>query len=455
MLRSLLRAVTDFSFLFTFLSILFREEVGKEFLLFIFLVAIAVSFLGTFLRSKLKLWPALMMVFFPLLLNAGSSEAATLILISFIVTLLFIMNDRGGLDYFYQIKEFHLIIRVMVLYLAVTILLSGFSILEDRVIQYVIVYVLNTSVLLRILRHDEYLAENTKNRVYNIRLAAGSLILSLVLSVEWVRESLAQAAWGTYAFLAQVFFRIVYTPLFLIYTAVDAFFTFLFGRFTPPKTVPPETDTSGVAGTYRNYNEGFERIGSSPYLRYLPGILLFLLAGYVLYRLFKRKHAFSYTEGAYSEEREIIEKKGNLGRLLRRDRDKDTVRGRYRRYLQSLTVEPPIRTSDTSLDILRKVEKELAKAGATGGSGVSGGTRVSNETKDSGRTRIPTGTIEERPEAMNLHERIRNIYVKVRYGEETLTRDEEISFKETVEHMVKDQEERAARAKAGRKKQGR
>ncbi|HSP48477.1 MAG TPA: hypothetical protein VLN47_10425 [Clostridiaceae bacterium] len=436
MLRSLLRAITDFSFLFSFLSILFREEVDNGLLLVIFLVAITVSFAGTLLRHRSRLWPVVMILFVPLLLNAGSSEAATLILVSAIVSLLFIVNERGRLDYFYQIKEFHLIIRGMVLYLAVTILLSGFSILEDRVIQYVIVYVLNTSVLLRILRHDEYLAGNTRNRIYNMRLAAGSLFLSLVLSIESVREFLARAAGVSYTFLADVFFRIVYTPLFLIYTVVDAFFTFIFSRFTPPQTVAPETDTSGVAGMYRNYNEGFEIIGTSPYLRFLPGILLLLLISYVLYRLFKRKRAFSYTEGAYSEEREIIEKKGKTGLFSRRDRD--SVRGRYARYLQSLKKETPIRPSDTSRDVLSKIQKELVDSASPGGVAAH-----------EGENRSMAG------ESLDTHERIRNAYVKVRYGEEILTGEEEDAFKEAVDRVVKARETKAAGAKRNRKRHAR
>jgi hypothetical protein len=436
MLRSLLRSITDFSFLFAFLSILFRDEVTTGLLLVIFMAGITVSFLGSLLRAKSRLWPVVMLVFVPLLTRSQNAETATLILVSGIVSLLFIANDRGSLDYFYQIKEFHLVIRGMVLYLAVTILLSGFRILEERVIQYVIVYVLNTSVLLRILRHDEYLAGNTRNRIYNMRLAAGSLLLSLVLSVERVREFLAMAAGVSYSFLADVFFRIIYTPLFLVYTVVDAFLTFIFSRFTPPQTVPQETDTSGVAGMYRNYNEGFEIIGTSPYLRFLPGIFLLLLIGYVLYRLFKRKRAFSYMEGAYSEEREIIEKKGKPGLFSRRD--KDSVRGRYARYLQSLKRETPIRPSDTSRDVLSKIQKELVDSVSPGG-----------VPAQEGENRSRTG------ETLDTHERIRNAYVKVRYGEEILTGEEEDAFKEAVDRVVKARETKAAGAKGNRKRHAR
>lgn len=450
MLRTLLRAITDFSFLFSFLSILFRDEVGNGLLLVIFLAAIAVSFLGTLLRPRSRLWPVVMVIFIPLLLNAGSAEAATLILVSTIVSLLFIVNDRGGLDYFYQIKEFHLVLRAMALYLAVTILLSGFSILEDRVIQYVIVYVLNTSVLLRILRHDEYLAGNARNRVYNMRLAAGSLFLSLVLSVEQVREFLARAAGVSYAFLSEIFFRVVYTPLFLIYTAVDAFFTFIFSRFTPPRTVPPETDTSGVAGMYRNYNEGFEIIGTSPYLKFLPGLLLFLLTGYVLYRLFKRKRAFRYTEGAYSEEREIIEKKGKTGLFSRRDRD--SVRGRYARYLQSLNREIPIRPSDTSMDVLAKVEKTLIRPEDRSGQKTGKDLHPRSQNGNPAKTDERVTRAGETPD---VHARIRSTYVKVRYGEENLTGEEEAAYKEAVDGVLKTHETRAADAKGNRKRHAR
>ncbi|MGC9064310.1 MAG: hypothetical protein ACP5JL_06510 [bacterium] len=345
----------------------------------IFVELVLLSLLSQGLHNRIFRSLVFLMMIIPVIFFNSLADRL-LISIAYLYTLYINFRGLTKITYGGSIDGFKSALRIMVIIISISILLSIISpfklILFNRLVfPYFMVYLVTSIILLRTLRYLEYNPANREMDRINLRYSAAIISISFLLSLEPVRGVLFKGI--SYVFRLSVeIISIVFTGILWVFGYI---FELLFGiigrkntfklkiyglenkellsgnlkigsRMGLMKQVEKNTSSSGV----------IDRV-----LLAMAGTIILAIVLYIIVRLFQ-KYTYNRKEKKedYVEVKEFIlrEAKGTnlLERFLSVVRPKNSlekIRLYYRRYLQACKGKGiELRDSDTTLEIYKKSE---------------------------------------------------------------------------------------------------
>ena len=388
----LLSAISYFSFVFTILCYILPFATVKNFIL-MYILAVFVGYIGLYLKEKGKHYlftGALMgipIIFF--------REERSLIFVFVLVFSFYyyLKKSAGKNDYGAFVENFKKGLSVFVFLIGISILIGTINLLSKFSAHYMIIYFLSTVVLVRSLRHIQYSKDIERINKLNIRYSILITEISLILSVEEVREAIFHGLKVGYEFFVDIFMK-AFSWLFIGVGYIGLLFTKIFkwmfqrGENKGVKIEPPEPI---------EIEEHIEKLATLPpilktILSIVFKVLLILLVLYIIVKVLKQNRTGKRVEEEYLEEREFIslEKKKEKRRrsIFKPKESRELIRYYYKKFLDKcIGKNVPISKADTTFDINKKAEKIYNRG---------------------------------------LIDKFRDIYVKTRYGEKKVE-DEELA----------------------------
>ncbi|MCX7795388.1 MAG: hypothetical protein N2380_02555 [bacterium] len=367
-----------FGFLLSSIGIFNNTEIYNTELLYVWVIL--TSFLIYRLSSK-KVFTILLSVlpFLPVLFMRDSLNI-TFISIVGIYNLYLLSRIVRRLTYGSSVEEFEKVIPIVIIITIISVAVSlafpdKAMIYNRSVLPYFVVYLVSTVILLRTLRYIEYSStENKDMNKVNLFYSVGIITISFLLSLPTVRAILWRGISVGFTYVISSFLMGLAWLVFGVFYLFDKIISLLGRFFKPVKRELPEIKMDEL--TKRIFNmarteEGkklLERKNTTSnvnqILLIIFSIVIILLITYIVYTLFKRYESrHKPREEDYIETKEFItikkeEGSGVLKRILERLRPKDPVekiRLYYKRYLlMCKEKEVGLRDSDTTLDIYSK-----------------------------------------------------------------------------------------------------
>ena len=242
---------------------------------------------------------------------------------------------------------------------------------------------------MRHLEHDSNIEKiKNGNRIFIISIS----LISLILSIDKLKNSIFSAIKTTYFFIVDIIFKILYWPIFYLAYAWDKFLAYI---MSSKKNNMDESLFSEVGNSMEDFRDLVQNNPALPSwltrsISIATKLILILFIIYMIKKLFKSR-VFNRIkeEKNYTEEREFIQiinrNKGDKRRLLKPKELKEQIRFYYKKYLIKIEKKGiVIENSDTSFDVNRKAKENFNRE--------------------------------------NI-ESLRNIYISIRYGEVYVNED--------------------------------
>lgn len=386
-----------FGFLLSFIGTLSNVE-----LLYLWII---LSSFALYRFSSKKVFSIILAIlpFFPLLLMKSPLDRA-FIGITGLYSLYLLLRTIKKLTYGSAVEEFEKVIPIVIV---ITIISIGISLaFPDKsilyntlVLPYFVVYLVSAVILLRTLRYIEYSSSENKdiNKV-NLAYSIGIIFISFLLSLPVVRAVLWKGISLGFTYILSGFLMGLAWIVFAVFFIFDKIIALLGRFFKAERRELPEIKTDELTKKILNMarmggseklpeKEAVSSSNTNQILIIVFSIIIVLIVVYIIITLFRRYESRRKPrEEDYIETKEFItikkeEGSGILKRIIDRLRPKDPIekiRLYYKKYLlMCKEKEIGLKESDTTLDIYAKSRDFFNK---------------------------------------NVLPRMREIYIKVRYG---------------------------------------
>lgn len=398
----LLEIISYMSFIFSIFSYAFSFS-NNTFIVDTLFLWIVFSMYGMyFLKKKNEYWYIvfIVMLSIPFIFIRDKTAIVFLAIICFFAFYIMtktITKTRYG-DMMDNFKKSLIIIAIFILF---SLLHGKFNMLNKYSSSFMIIYIISSIILMRNLRYFEYNSNFGKINKLSITYSILIIGISFVLGIEKVRHLMVTGIKTGYNFIIDVLFKILYWAIIGI-GYLGLFISNKVSKAIIEKDIKIEQHGSPV--TEKNQDMPKVKPINIEWLRtllkVLLGTLMIFLIVYAIIKLFKRRTSINESKEEYEEEKEFIyvKKKGDKRNSIIRPRNlNDRIRFYYRKFLKKCKKENiPILDSDTTLDVNYKA----------------------NESYDD--------------EAL---EKIREEYIKVRYGENPIDNDEYNKFYENYKKI--------------------
>lgn len=382
-----LEIISITSLLFSIYSNIFNfTNLNSYFLLFVWTVIISgiygiIQFKAHNDRSRLVLLSLLL----PMAIFKSKSSIYFIILLTFSLYLYLTrrLNSGDYNNYADSFRNSFFIIIGLLIFSFIGDLTYRFT---DFSIPFLIIYFLSTIILIRNLRYMHVGMEKEDMRRLNIRYLIFLSITSIFIGIEGLRSFLFNILNSIYNLIIEILIAIFYYPLSLIILALDKFFNWILSIISTGMDMEDEI----VAPTMEEVESIVYQVKEHPILDIVFKIVLLIIILYIGYRLFKNRQEVKKYSPDYIEEREFIRRDEYVKHRrfgFRRPKGyKEQIRFYYRKYLNKLL----------NKDI--KIEKYY----------------TTEDINELGKERF----------SHNIVEKIREIYLKVRYGNDEGNSDE-------------------------------
>lgn len=375
-----------FGFLLNSIGMLNNVELHHTEILYLWTVLNSL-FIYRFYSKKIISIPLGFLLFSPLLFMRDTLDIVFVSIIG-LYSIYLLSRIIKRLTYGSSVEEFEkavpIIIAITIISIGISLAFPDKAIIYSRsVLPYLVVYLVSTIILLRTLRYIEYSSSENKdiNKV-NLAYSIGIISLSFTLSLPAVRALIWRGISIGFTYTISGFLMGLAWLIFGVLYILDKIVSFLGRFFKPVKREIPEIKMDEL--TKRIFNmtrmgEGREIIkektatsSSTNYiLIIILGILIIIILAYIIFILFKRYESRrTPKEEDYIETKEFITIKKEEGsnilkKFLERLRPKDStekIRLYYKRYLlMCKEKEIGLKESDTTLDIYSKSKEFFNK----------------------------------------------------------------------------------------------
>lgn len=367
-----------FGFLLSSIGIFSNTELYNSELLYIWLIL--TSFL-IYRASSRKIFTILLSVlpFLPILLIRDTLDIIFISIVG-LYNLYLLSRIIKRLTYGSSVEEFErvipMVIIITIISVAVSLAFPDKAMIYNRsVLPYFVVYLVSTIILLRTLRYIEYSStENRDMNKVNLVYSISIIIISFLLSLPMVRTILWRGISVGFTYVISGFLMGLAWLVFGILYLFDKLVSLLGRFFKPVKRELPEIKMDEL--TKRIFDmarteEGREFVerkantsNTNQILIIILSIVIILILAYIVYTLFKKYESRRKPkEEDYIETKEFITIKKEDGssvlkKILEKLKPKDPVekiRLYYKKYLlMCKEKEIELRESDTTLDIYSK-----------------------------------------------------------------------------------------------------
>ena len=373
----ILEIISITSLLFSIYSNIFNfTNLNNYFILFVWTVIIS-SIYGIlqFKAHNDKTRLLLVLLLLPMAIFKSKSSIYFIILLAFslylYLTRRLISGDHN--NYVDSFRNSFFIIIGLLLFSFIGDLVYRFT---DFSIPFLTIYFLSTIIFIRNLRYTFVGMEKENVRKLNLRYLILLSIASILITIEGLRDFLFRILNSIYNLIIEILIVIFYYPLSLIVLALDKFANWILSL------LGMDMDDEIVAPTMEEMESIVYQVKEHPILDIVFKIILLIIILYIGYRLFKNRQSKKKYSHDYIEEREFMQRdeyrERRRFRLGRPKGYKEQIRFYYKKYLNKLL----------NKDI--KIEKHY----------------TTEDINEFGKERF----------SYSIIEKIREIYIKVRYG---------------------------------------
>ena len=373
----ILEIISITSLLFSIYSNIFNfTNLNNYFILFVWTVIIS-SIYGIlqFKAHNDKTRLLLVLLLLPMAIFKSKSSIYFIILLAFslylYLTRRLISGDHN--NYVDSFRNSFFIIIGLLLFSFIGDLVYRFT---DFSIPFLTIYFLSTIIFIRNLRYTFVGMEKENVRKLNLRYLILLSIASILITIEGLRDFLFRILNSIYNLIIEILISIFYYPLSLIILALDKFTNWILSL------LGMDMDDEIVDSTMEEMENIVYQVKEHPILDLVFKIILLITILYISYRLLKKRQSKKKYSPDYIEEREFMQRdeyrERRRFRLGRPKGYKEQIRFYYKKYLNKLL----------NKDI--KIEKHY----------------TTEDINEFGKERFP----------YNIIEKIREIYIKVRYG---------------------------------------
>lgn len=353
----------------------------------------------------------LILILFFILITSGSIEELIYLAVYCIMTILVIFRGMSVIKYDAELDIFRKGIYICIVTFIVSFILGGIQLFSIYSAYYVIIYLVTSILVLRNLRFIEYNKDSREGKRINNRYSMLIVVFSFILSISYVREVVIKIIKNSYLYITELFMYL-FSWLFLgvgylVSIAFNAIMALIkkFGINTQGlesislanKIKSPITEEGEVL---------IDKLLNSQIFTIIIKAFVILLVAYIIMRLFKGVFNNESVQEEYWEEKEFIlgsEEQGKYHRkrlfeFLKPKNSNEQIRLYYQKYLRTCI--------DRGIEITERDTTE----------------EISNKSRIKFDIKLIDG--------------IRNVYIKVRYGE-----------KESTKEMVREMEEYVKKTK--------
>ncbi len=373
----ILEIISITSLLFSIYSNIFNfTNLNNYFILFVWTVIIS-SIYGIlqFKAHNDKTRLLLVLLLLPMAIFKSKSSIYFIILLAFslylYLTRRLISGDHN--NYVDSFRNSFFIIIGLLLFSFIGDLVYRFT---DFSIPFLTIYFLSTIIFIRNLRYTFVGMEKENVRKLNLRYLILLSIASILITIEGLRDFLFRILNSIYNLIIEILISIFYYPLSLIILALDKFTNWILSL------LGMDMDDEIVDSTMEEMENIVYQVKEHPILDLVFKIILLITILYISYRLLKKRQSKKKYSPDYIEEREFMQRdeyrERRRFRLGRPKGYKEQIRFYYKKYLNKLL----------NKDI--KIEKHY----------------TTEDINEFGKERF----------SYSIIEKIREIYIKVRYG---------------------------------------
>jgi len=373
----ILEIISITSLLFSIYSNIFNfTNLNNYFILFVWTVIIS-SIYGIlqFKAHNDKTRLLLVLLLLPMAIFKSKSSIYFIILLAFslylYLTRRLISGDHN--NYVDSFRNSFFIIIGLLLFSFIGDLVYRFT---DFSIPFLTIYFLSTIIFIRNLRYTFVGMEKENVRKLNLRYLILLSIASILITIEGLRDFLFRILNSIYNLIIEILIVIFYYPLSLIVLALDKFANWILSL------LGMDMDDEIVDSTMEEMENIVYQVKEHPILDLVFKIILLITILYISYRLLKKRQSKKKYSHDYIEEREFMQRdeyrERRRFRLGRPKGYKEQIRFYYKKYLNKLL----------NKDI--KIEKHY----------------TTEDINEFGKERF----------SYSIIEKIREIYIKVRYG---------------------------------------
>lgn len=356
----ILEVISIVSFIYSLLILFFPfASINEIFIIFIWSIMVSIATAYGYKRSKLYQIMALLLLV-PLIFYNSIMSIYFVVISAFLIYAYITKSFMKGClsEYIDKLKKTYILYGVVGVLLLV--IAQGYYDFINPSIPFIIIYLMTTTMMIRSIRHLEAGMDIKKIRQVNYKYLGAISVISLIVSLDKLRNSIFYMIKQTYLFLIDIVMKILYYPIMIIMIGVNKVIIFIQNMIRNSSNehkqlIEKFTDELPV-------EKNVQTVISSPTSHRLIEILLIILTIYLIYKLILKSGNRTYKGSEYTEEREYIkdpkERKKRFFREKYPKELKEQIRYFYRRYLEKLdNKKVQILKSDTSLEVNEKADK--------------------------------------------------------------------------------------------------
>lgn len=369
-------------------------------LLLLFIYGVTISFLSAYLMKKNKKYIFInLFILLPIILFKTESSSIFILILTFAI-IFYIKNSFGKISHGIIIRQFKISLSLMSFLLFSSPLIGNHITFYPLSLPFFTIYFVSTIMLSRSLRNIENQGNIKKINIINTKYSILLIILTFLLSLKKLRSIISKSLKVINNFLVDIVLKVFYWPIVGLAYLGEKFINWIISLSGEKTGV--EEFVEGQKDFTELFTEAFKDL--PPVSISIGNIIYFLLKFltitfiiYIIIKIFKRQSLRRREEDYYIEEREFIktkkEKKPNkFLSFIKPKNNEELVRYYYRKYLLKCEKEEiPIDISDTTLDVNNKSKKNFNKKAI---------------------------------------DKLRDVYIKVRYGEKIVNRNVLKQYKE-------------------------
>lgn len=335
---------------------------------FIFLWVCGCSFLIYMMNQKKK-WAAVLITLLSFLPITLSKSLGLLVMqVTIILCGIYISHKEAvSLDYESEIDTFKRGLIMCFCILLLSIITTSVKLFNNNSAQYMLIYFISSIILLRTLRFLKYNKNNKDADRINKKYSAAMISLTVVLSIQGVRNGILKGISFIYNLVTEVILKIFYS----FFMAVGYLMSYIMGKLV--KLIKFDMLGNGkffgkIGGRIpRKRPMGRKAIvqvlAENDVLNTVLKVAILLLIIYIILKILKTYGTSRKENGGYTEESEFIEKEKNnstgylkrLKNLLKPRNPVEYIRHYYRKFMiLSINKGIKIENNDTTKDINKK-----------------------------------------------------------------------------------------------------
>lgn len=324
-----------------------------------------VSYLGKKRNEKWKFLAPVIMLF-PLVWLRESSEI--IFLVSIVIIAMGLLWGRVD-HYSYSTisEEFKKSIVIMGIFLFLCAITNQLSLFNNFSAAYGLLYFVTTVMLLRSLRYMEYNGESSKINRINLRYAISVIFISFILSTQWVLSFFTKVLTVIKAYYDKAIISLFSGFFLFLGRIAESIYWFLYRATMKSGIEEQAPQVSGNVDALEMFEDlnYVPRVFQNQIFTNLLLIILILLIGYSIFRIYARKSRMEIIAEDYTESREFIFKERDqryklINRIkgyLKPKTNEEKIRQYYQKFLEACKAQRiELHKSDTSRDVNLKAQ---------------------------------------------------------------------------------------------------